>query len=333
MQKTLLAVLIGTSLSAQAYDRIPEQSGFSGHAFIGASSVAMESNMLASIGGTEVADERIDSLSSGPDSNSYGKLQLDFGANYTFADTRTQIYAGTELEDFLTQDSTFGLGVRQGIGAAGNLRAGIIASIPVETWEDPYLLGADREETDVKSSGMRLGWEHIFGTGLELTYTARKVELDDELSGTSLPLSATQRGLLDREGDLKTLKVAYFWQPASGHILTPSLSHVDRDLDGGAMAADGYQAELNYAYTGLERWEFVASLLAGSLDADADNPIYADSADLERFGAALAATYKEPFGLRNWRLRGALSYGEEDNDIDFYDTSIRTISLGMLYSF
>lgn len=333
MQKSLLAVLIGASLSAQAYDRIPEESGFSGYAAIGAGSVAMETNMLASTGGTEVADERIDSLTSGPDSENYGKLLLDFGVNYTFAGTRTQIYAGTELEDFLTQDSTFGLGVRQGIGGAGNLRAGFISSVPVETWEDPYLLGADREETDVKSSGMRLGWEHIFGSGLELTYTTRKVELDDELSGAALPLSAAQRGLLDREGDLKTLKVGYVWQPASGHILTPSLSHVDRDLDGGAMAADGYQAELNYAYTGMDRWEFVVSVLAGSLEADQDNPIYADSADLDRFGAALAAIYKEPFGLRDWRLRGALSYGEEDNDIDFYDTSIRTLSLGMLYSF
>lgn len=334
MRKSLLAVLVSTAaLSAQAYDRIPQESGFSGFAFIGAGSTSRETNTIATVGGTEVADERIDSLTDSPDSQSYGKLLLDFGLSYTFADSRTQIFGGTELEDFLTQDSTFGLGVRQGIGGAGNLRASFLASTPVETWEDPYVVGVDREETDVKSGGMRLGWEHIFGSGLELTYTKRSVEIDDELSGTALGLTAAQRNLLDREGDLKQIKLGYFWQPASGHTITPSISHIDHDLDGDAMAMDGYQAELNYAYTGLQDWEFVVNLLAGKLESDEDNPIYAESADLDRVGLSLAATYKEPFGLKNWRARGAISYGEEDSNIDFYDSSIRSVTLGMLYNF
>jgi hypothetical protein len=49
-------------------------------------------------------------------------------------------------------------------------------------------------------------------------------------------------------------------------------------------------------------------------------------------GVSLAATYTEPFGLQDWRARAALSYGEEDNDIDFYN-NLRSVSLGMLYSF
>lgn len=334
MNKTLLAVLISaTTLSAQAYDRIPQESGFSGFAFVGAGSTSRETNMIATVGGTEVADERIDSLTQSPDSERYGKLLLDFGLSYTFADSRTQIFGGTELEDFLTQDSTFGIGVRQGIGGAGNLRASLLASTPVETWEDPYLVGVDREETDVKSGGVRLGWEHIFGTGLELTYTKRSVELDDELSGTSLGLTPAQRTLLDREGDIKELQVSYFWKPAEDHILTPSLSHVDHDLDGDAMAMDGYQAELNYAYTGLQDWELVVNLLTGKLESDDNNPIYGKSADVDRSGISLAATYKEPFGLKDWRARAAFSYGEEDSNIDFYDTSIKSFSLGMLYTF
>ncbi|WP_171016511.1 DUF2860 family protein [Pseudomonas sp. D(2018)] len=334
MNRIVLAILgSAAAVSANAYDRIPQESGFSGFAFIGAGSTERETNMIATVGGTEVADERIDSLTQSPDSERYGKLLLDFGLSYTFADSRTQIFGGTELEDFLTQDSTFGLGVRQGIGDAGNLRASFIASTPMETWEDPYLVGADREETDVKSGGMRLGWEHIFGSGLELTYTKRSVELDDELSGTALGLTAAQRDLLDREGDLKELKVSYFWQAAPGHVLTPSFSQIDHDLDGDAMAMDGYQAELNYAYTGMQDWEFVVNLLAGKLESDDDNPIYGKSQDLDRMGLSLAATYKEPFGLQDWRARAAISYGEEDSNIDFYDTKITSLNLGMLYTF
>lgn len=334
MKRSLLAILVSaTALSAQAFDRIPQESGFSGFAFVGGASSSRETNMIATVGGTEVADERIDSLTDGPDSTDYGRLLLDVGLNYTFAESRTQIFGGTELEDFLTQDSTFGIGVRQGIGGAGNLVVSAIASTPVETWEDPYLIGADRQETDVSSGGGRLGWEHIFGSGLEITYTARSIELDDELSGTFLGLSPDEQDLLDREGDLNTLKVAYVWQPSSDHLITPSISAVEHDLDGDAMAMDGYQAELNYAYTGLQNWELVVNLVAGTLESDDENPIYGETADVDRMGVSLGASYKEPFGLQNWRARGAISYGEEDSNIDFYDTSIGSVSLGMMYSF
>ena len=332
-QFIIAAVASAVTLSAQGYDRIPQESGFSGFAFIGAGSTDRETNMTATVGGTEVADERIDSLTQSPDSERYSRLLLDFGLSYTLADSRTQIFGGTELEDFLTQDSTLGLGIRQGIGDAGNLRASLIASTPSETWEDPYLVGADREETDVESGGMRVGWEHIFGSGLDLTYTQRSIELDDELSGTSLGLTPSQRALLDREGDLKELQVSYFWKPAEDHTLTPSFSSIDYDLDGDAMAMDGYQGELNYAYTGLQNWELVMNLLAGKLESDDDNPIYGKTAEVDRMGASLAATYKEPFGLRDWRARAAISYGEEDSNIDFYDSSIKSVSLGMLYTF
>ncbi|MNG41460.1 hypothetical protein D3C84_1306620 [compost metagenome] len=50
-------------------------------------------------------------------------------------------------------------------------------------------------------------------------------------------------------------------------------------------------------------------------------------------GLSFAATYKEPFGLQDWRARAAISYGEEDSNIDFYDTKITSLNLGMLYTF
>lgn len=334
MRNSLLAVLVSAAtMPALAQDRIPQENGFSGFAFIGAGSNSRETNMIATAIGTEVADERIDSLTSSPDSERYGKALVNFGLSYTFAGSRTQIFGGTELEDFLTEDSTFGIGVRQGIGRAGNLRASIIASTPVETWEDPYLVGADREETDVKSSGVRLGWEHIFGTGLELTVTKRSIELDDELSGVALGLTPAQRALLDREGDRKEVAVGYYWQVADNQVITPSITYIDYDLDGDAMAMDGYQAQLSYAYSGIQNWEFVANVLAGSLESDEVNPIYGTNGDVDRMGVSLAATYKEPFGLKDWRARAEVSYGEEDSDIDFYDTSIQSVNLGMLYTF
>lgn len=139
--------------------------------------------------------------------------------------------------------------------------------------------------------------------------------------------------MLDREGALKSLKLGYYWPMAPGHVLTPSVAYVHRDLDGDAMAADGYQLELSYLYTAQEHWEFAVNLLGGQLEADEVNPIYNKGADLDRMGVSLAAPYTEPFGLQDWRARAAISYGEEDNGIDFYDNNLRSVSLGMLYSF
>lgn len=321
------------SCSALAYDRIPAEDGLSGSVLIGAGAYSMETNTLASIVGADVGDERLDSLTDSPDAEDYGKPLLDFDLSYTFAGSRTQVFGGTELEDFLTQDSTLGLGVRQGLGGLGNLRVSVLATMPSEVWEDPYLLGADRQETDRTGGGLRLGWEHILETDLDLTYSSRSIEIDDELSGTALGLSPGQRALLDREGDLNKASLSYRWELSPEHLIVPSLSAVEYDLDGDAVAMDGYQLELAYTYRGMDRWEFMASLLGGTLESDDINPIYGEEQDLDRMGVSLAVTYQHPFDLRDWSLRATLAYGEEDSNIDFYDTSIQGIALGMLYNF
>lgn len=323
------------SCSALAYDRIPAEDGFSGSVLIGAGAYSMETNTLASVMGTDVSDERLDSLTDSPDSEDFSRLLLDANLSYTFAGSRTQVFGVTEMEDFLTLDSTLGLGVRQGLGSLGNLQISLLASTPSEVWEDPYRVGADRQETDRSGGGLRLGWEHILESDFDLTYTSRSIDIDDELSGTApaLGLSPAQRRLLDREGDLNKLSFSYRWEPSADHVIVPSLSAIDYDLDGDAMAMDGYQLELAYIYRGMERWEFMANMLGGSLESDDTNPIYDRKQDLDRMGVTLAATYKEPFDLRDWSLRASVVYGEEDSNIDFYDTSIRGITVGMLYSF
>lgn len=333
--RTFILVGLGAafSCSALAYDRIPDVDGLSGSVLIGAGGYSMETNTLASVLGADVGDERLDSLNSSPDSEDYGKLLLDFDLSYTFAGSRTQVIAGSTMEDFITQDSTIGLGVRQGLGGMGNLQLSLLATTPTEVWEDPYLVGADRQETDRSGGGYRIGWEHILESDLDLTYTSRTIEIDDELSGTALGLTPAQRSLLDREGDQHKLSLRYRWVPSADHVVEPRLSYIDHDLDGGAMAMDGYQLELGYSYLGMPGWEFSASLLGGSLESDDTNPIYGKKQDLDRMGVTLSALYKNAFGWRDWSMRAGLVYGEEDSNIDFYDSSISGISVAMLYSF
>ncbi|WAC46456.1 DUF2860 family protein [Pseudomonas sp. SL4(2022)] len=333
--RKLVCVAIGSAmaLSAQAHDKIGEKDGLTGYGFLGVSTSLMETNTTATIGGTDVGDRRIGSLTRSPDSQGYGGLVPAFNLTYTFAGSRTQIFGGTELEDFLSQDSTFGLGVRQGAGSLGNLRVSLLAGTRSEVWQDPYVVNASRRKTDRKSSGVRLGWEHILESDFAVTLSNRKIKLDDELSGTALGLTAAQSKLLVREGNQKKADLSYRWMPNANHVLIPTISVIDYDLDGEAMAMKGTQLELNYAYLGLQDWELIASGLVGSLESNKTNPIYGKKQELDRMGVSLGATYKEPFGLKDWKASATLNYGQEDSNIDFYNTRIKSLTVGMLYSF
>ncbi len=106
---------------------------------------------------------------------------------YTFASTRTQIFLGNQLEDYIRFDFSTRAGVRQEIGKAGIIGASFLQTpLATEVWEDPFLTGSERSETDRTSDGYRLIWDNIYGTGLELRYSAREVDIDRERSGESL---------------------------------------------------------------------------------------------------------------------------------------------------
>lgn len=240
---------------------------------------------------------------------------------------------GVELEDFLTQDGALGFGVRQGIGSLGIVRASLLASIPLKVWKDPYLTNVDRSSTDRTGFGVRLGWEHIFESDLDLTLTTRSIELEDERSGQTNGLTESQRQLLYREGDINKLEVSYTWIPSPHHVIQPGIVWIDHDLDGDAMAMDGYSAKLSYAYLGLSKVEFLVNLLAGKMESDTYNPIFAKKEEVDRLGGSITMTYVEPFGMKNWRARAVASTGGEDSNIDFYDMSVNAFSIGALYNF
>ena len=339
--KKLLCIAVGSALAfgAQAFDKIPKQDGLKGYVFIGAASNSMESNTLATVGGTEVSDRSIGSVYSSPDSKDYSKITPAFELSYTFADSRTQIFGGTEMEDFITDDPALGIGVRQGVGTIGNLRASLLASTGREVYKDPYVVNAKRSRTDQSSGGMRLGWENIMQTDFDVTYTHRKIDIDKELSGATpvvdggLGLNAQQINELDRNGDKYKVDLSYRLAVDGDNIIVPTISSINYDLDGDAVSMSGGQFELNYAYLGLQDWELSANLATSYISSDDYNPIYGKKQDLDSRGISLAATYKEPFGLKDWKARGAFAYGKQDSNIDFYNTSLNSVSLGMMYNF
>jgi hypothetical protein len=232
-------------------------------------------------------------------------------------------------------DTTTIAGVRQDVGNAGLIGASIRATtIDTEVWEDPYLTGSKRKETDRTNNGFRVYWQQFMSSGLEMRYTYSDVDIDKERSGDSLALTDAQRKLLDRKGDVDRFSLRYeFMSDDKRHIVTPALTYIDRDLDGEAMANDGGSASVNYIYQHDKKWRWVLNASYTDLDWKEANPIYDYEDSADGYGVSASMFYTGAFGLKDWTLNATAGWYEEDHDIDFYDSSVGIIAVGMLRRF
>lgn len=312
---------------------IPETDGLSGFVTLGVSNTHFSNNLVAGTDMGDVGIKRIDSLAESPDSESLTSGFFSGELNYTFAETRTQLFLGNSLEDLVRYDFTFQAGVRQEVADLGILSGALLFSgFPTNVWADPYVTGEAREKTDRDSSGGRIGWAKVMGSGLELNLSHREINLEQESSGEFLNLSASDQALLDREGNHLTLDASYHFNLGQGHSLAPRIKYHDIDLDGKAMNQDRYDLELAYGYRSRQ-FSLVSTLYYANADYDEINPIYNKVQDVDSYGASLSGFYHRPFDLEGWSAMASLAAAKSDSNIDFYDADIVQFNVGMMYRF
>jgi hypothetical protein len=316
--------LLAGATGALALDPIPQKSGFSGFIHPGAGYLSIESNTVAKVLSFDLSDEGIDDLGDGPDSESTAIFTVPYNLAYTFAGSRTQLFLGTELGDLLAFDTAQQLGVKQEAGSLGVFQAGFLFSDRVKVWRDPYLTGRDRDATGRRNIGGQLVWDKIFGSNLELEYSLRQVDINNESSGDSIAtLSNAQRDRLDRNGTVHRASAGYGFTFGGRHTLRPQLTFFYEDLDGEAMANTGADLQLTYIYGG-DPVSLVLNGFVGQADYDKSNPIYGRTREDDRYGASATVYYKNPWG---WSLLGSDpmqffvtgAYYAVDANIDFYD--------------
>ena len=213
------------AIPATAIPPISEERGWSGDVVIGAGYTDVESNTIAGNDFIDGADKTIDSVNQSPSSNDSFHPLIDFEVKYTFAN-RNQVFVGSALEDRLTMDFANQLGWRKQTDNAGTVQVGMLFSLaPIELWEDPYLVNARRNETDMDTAGLRFEWDRVMGSGFGIVLQSREIDLDKELSGTdpSLGCNLDCQDLLDRNGDQRVAQVYYTFVMQGGHILQPRL--------------------------------------------------------------------------------------------------------------
>ncbi len=330
--KVLGLLALSLPCSTLALEPIPNKTGISGFVNLGAGIVRVESSYLAEAGGQDLSDKTINDLGS-PDDKTTGYPALAFELGYVF-NGKTHLYVGNKLEDFLRFDAVMQLGVRQDVGRWGRVGLAYLTT-PLETkvWRDPYLTGERRFHTGRSSSGARINWDNIFGSGFEVRMSTRTKRIDDERSGDGQGLSATDIDSLDREGDINQIGARYAFKFKPSNVLVLGVEYSDYDLDGSAMTYDGASLEANWLYSPNQRLSLVTNFAFGKYDYEADHPLFGDKADKDRLGLGVKAFYRELFGIKNWVANASLAYGDEDSDIGFFDSNILTVSAGFLYRF
>ncbi|MHC4665205.1 MAG: DUF2860 family protein [Planctomycetota bacterium] len=315
---------------------VPEESGVSGFVNIGAAYLEVKTNMISGNKLVTIGDDTIDSILGSPDTEYKTIPILNGEVVYTFGDSRTQIYLGNQLEDVLQFDTATLLGVRKELGDKGTAAVSYVFSgIATEVWEDPYVANAKRDETDRNSNGIRLEWDRLYGSNFGVQYQWRKIDIDDELSGTlgGLGLTPAQVSLLDREGDHHRGDVYYTWRLGGGHALVPAFRYGKHDLDGDAMASDVYAFRLNYAFRS-EKYSIVVTGSVGTEDFDERNPIYGRTREDDVYGIGVTGFLHQPFGLpEGFSLAGTVGYYEADSNIDFYNAQAFMVGTSILYKF
>ena len=338
----LLFMLSSTSLIAAP---IAEESGFSGFVAAGITGISFESNMIAGNAfDDEITDNSISSLADAPDTESSVLGNLNYELKYTYAESKTEVFLGTDLIDLLTFDNTSRLGVRKDYDGFGIIGVSLLfTTLPGTVWQDPYDTSKPRNSVDQDSEGISLKWERILESNFELEVRKREYKIDgNDSSGLNGPyVGAELHGLTDaelndqlnREGDVTAIFANYTWKFGEGKFLKPSLRYGDYDLDGQAMQYKRTAFKLAYLSIG-KRWNIVASASVGQDDYDNINPLFADEADSATVGAAFTAAYKNPFGWsKKLSFLGTVAAYDNDSDIDFYDTSITLASFTALYRF
>jgi len=334
--RTVCLVILFSVNDLHAQDKLPQTSGFSGYV-LAIPGVFFVEHSLISTGApllSDVGTKGIASIFESPESNTAAAFPIA-ELNYTFSNSRTQLFLGPGIEDILRLDVAFRLGVRQELGNGGNLTANIIFTpLQLKYWSDPYIEGEDRVPTPLNFPGFRIKWGSMFQTGFEISVIARQFRHEDERSGEWLVgqgrLNADQVPSLNRDGEFIRIKASHKFKLRQ-HRLEPIFRYTFHNHQGNAVANKQQSILLDYIYLS-PKMIFDAKFIYGKRKADEVHPIYNKTLKADRYGFGLAAIFPITlFNSANWSFIISGEYARENANIDFFNARIAALNAGLMW--
>ncbi len=328
----IFCLLISYSITALAVvEEIPLESGLSGNISLGAAALKYKNNMVSGIDSLDVTNERIDDLGT-PDSTNSNLPIVGLDLKYTFSSYRLQLYAGSALPDVLRFDFATRFGVRKQFSELGIVGISYLSTFGVNVWEDPYLVGAEREKTARNNSGLGLRWQKILNSSFTIDLHFRDITIENEQSGLTHNLTTSEQNALNREGKQEMIEVIYEYKLNDNNIIEPAFIYTDFKLNGTAMRHKRYEGKLSHYYMG-EKFIIVTNLVIGETQFEENNPIFSKKNGSSILGVSNNVLYQKPFNWKNWQAFAGFAIYKGDADIEYYSTRGELFNLGMIYDF
>ena len=81
------------------------------------------------------------------------------------------------------------------------------------------------------------------------------------------------------------------------------------------------------------RWTLVSNVVYGQSSYDRSNPLYGYKQDTDTIVLDATVLYRLPIKGGRWQALGSVFWGDADSDIDFHDSELNQILLGVIYNF
>jgi hypothetical protein len=332
----ILAACCGfTANLVEAQKPLPQESGFSGYIELLGAYISTNSQL-----NTDSENKRTDSLDkSGERADKVRPLPLGLIA-YTIADMRTQLFLGALPENIAQGQFQVEAGVRHDLLDGTRLRASAIPITPFEeeTWEDPFVVGQNRKKTDITSYGVKLAAEKIRGSGVNLKYRWIRRKIDDEKSGTFLLAqpgsSLTPEDLDDlrRDSNSHRLSAEYSFELMPQLRLKPILRYSREEAKGSVNSFHALTAQMSLLYFG-DRFQAVVNAVVKGEWYDETHPVFNKTRRDYNLGLFAILGYKDPFGLKNFRIDWFNASFVSNSNINFYESTNYVTALGIAYDF
>lgn len=220
---------------------------------------------------------------------------------------------------------SFGLGIGKNIEGIGITEIGVFASPFGEVWENPYLVGSPREETDNQKYGTYLRWNKILGTRAQFTAFYYADNVDDDTIGMLEPD-------LERDGQSYGVEAGYAFPLGPSFMLLPKVAISSGDYDGDANSYYRYTANL-VARIRLGKLSIMPTISYSKTDYDEIHPFFERTREEDEYSFSLHLKYESPFGMQKYSIQSFLGVGESDANIDFFDTESLSGGVSISYRF
>jgi hypothetical protein len=322
-------------IPADAQQPLPRESGFAGYVAVLGAYISTNSQL-----NTDGKNKQTDSLDKSGER--LGKIRpFPLGLiSYTWAEIRTQLYLGVLPENIAAGQFQVETGLRHDLTSGTSLRAAFIPVTPLKqkTWEDPFVVGQDRDRTDINSYGIELAAENILGSGFSFKYDWARQRINNERSGEFLlsqpgsTLLPADLAALDRDADYHRLTTEYSYRVAPRLRLKPILKYSRGNADGDANSLQELAPQLSFLYVGDQLQATLNASIRGAW-YDETHPVFEKTRRDYDFSLFAILGYKEPFGWRDFRVDWFSGAFRQTSNINFYESNSFLTALGLGYEF